>query len=221
MLKKIIIAVAILAVLGIVAVFVIPWGEYESTLDKTELTSEVEDGESWKTNPTLDNLQGIYQIDSSQKSRAEILFLTDGLKDTKGGFDGFTIELNVPEDYTQGGIFVWIDTKSINSGNAMRDEHLLEEDFFNAAAYPEITYVSNNIELGDTSYVAIGELTLNGLTKELNLPFKHLGSGDKDGVPFEAFEGLVMFDRTQYGQEESSGAGNEVTISFYCELEQQ
>ena len=221
MVKKIIITLIIIVALGVAALFIIPWGEYESTLDKSELTSEVEEGNSWKTDPTLDDLEGIYFIDSTQKKRAEILFLTDGLKNTKGGFDGFTIELNVPEDYTQGGIKVWMDTKTINSGNAMRDEHLLEEDFFNAHEYPEITYNSSSITLGDTSYIAKGELTLNGLTKALDLPFKHLGSGDKDGIPFEAFEGAVMFDRTKYGQEESSGAGNDVTITFYCELEKQ
>ena len=64
-----------------------------------------------------------------------------------------------------------------------------------------------------------GKLSLDCNTKTLELPFKHLGSGEKNGLLFEAFEGGVTFDRTQYGQEEASGAGNEVTISFYCELE--
>lgn len=221
MVKKIVIGVVIVGVIGILAVFLIPWGEYESQLEKTELSNQVEEGDSWKDNLTLDGLEGTYYVDSTQKNRAEILFLTEGLKDTKGGFDGFTITLNMPDDFKNGGINVWIDTKSINSGNAMRDEHLMEEDFFHAEKYPSITYNSSKIELGDTSYVAKGELTLNGLTKALDLPFKHLGGGEKDGVPFEAFEGSVIFDRTQYGQQESSGAGNEVTISFYCELEKQ
>ena len=221
MLKKIIIAVSIIVVLGVIALFVIPWGEYESQLDKSELSNEVAEGDTWKTAPTLDELEGHYDFDTSQKSRAEILFLTDGLKNTKGGFDRFTIDLDIPADYTQGGISVWIETKSINSGNAMRDEHLLEEDFFHAEKYPEITYSSSSITIGDTSYVAKGELTLNGLKKALDLPFKHLGSGDKEGKPFEAFEGSVTFDRTEYGQEEASGAGSEVTISFYCELEKR
>lgn len=221
MLKKIIIAVSILVVIGVIALFAIPWGEYESQLDKSELNNEVVEGDSWKTAPTLDELEGLYSFDTTQKSRAEILFLTDGLKNTKGGFGLFTIDLDVPADYTKGGISVWIETKSINSGNAMRDEHLLEEDFFHAEKYPAITYISNSIEIGDTSYVAKGELNLNGLQKALDLPFKHLGSGEKENKAFEAFEGSVTFDRTKYGQTESSGVGNEVTVSFYCELEKQ
>jgi polyisoprenoid-binding protein YceI len=220
MIKKIVIIGSIIVVLGVIVMFAVPWGEYESNLEKTELENTVEYDESAEiTAPSIS--EGSYSVDSKDNNGAEILFMTSGLKDTKGGFDEFNISFNVAEDFKQSTLNVEIQTSTINTGNTMRDEHLLEEDFFHVEEYPLISYVAEAIDFGDTSYVAKGSLTLNGTTKELDVPFLHLGGGEKDLVPFEAFEGTVVFDRTQYGQEESSGAGNEVTLSFYCELQKQ
>ncbi len=220
MVKKILIIGTVLVVIGVVVIFAIPWGEYESNLEKTELDTEVVYDENEEiTAPSID--EGAYSVSSKTSDGAEILFLTSGLKDTKGGFEEFTISFNVAEDFMSSELSVEIQTKSINTGNVMRDEHLLEEDFFYASEFPTIIYQANAIDFGDTSYIAKGSLTLNGTTKELDVPFLHKGGGEKDLIPFEAFEGTVIFDRTQYGQEESSGAGNEVTLNFYCELEKQ
>ena len=205
----------------VVVLFAMPWGEYESNLEKTELTEEITYSEDENVPPSLDNLDGEYAVTAGENVAAEIMFLTEGLKNTKGGFEEFTISFDVADNFEQSSLSVIIKTASLNSGNAMRDEHLAEEDFFHTSKYPEITYSSSAIIMGDTSYIATGELTLNGTTKELNVPFNHLGGGEKDATPFEAFEGQFTFDRTEYGQEESSGAGNEVTITFYCELEKQ
>ncbi|MFT4602448.1 MAG: polyisoprenoid-binding protein YceI [Arenicella sp.] len=220
MIKKILIIGVVLAVVAVGIVMLVPWGEYESNLEKTELENVVEYDETQEiTAPSIP--EGTYSVTSENKTTAEILFLTSGLKDTKGGFDNFTIEFSVAAEFKSSSLSVEIETKSIQTGNVMRDEHLLEADFFDAEQYPTITYTANAIDFGDTSYVAKGSLTLNGTTKELDVAFLHLGGGEKDDVPFQAFEGSVIFDRTQYGQEESSGAGNEVTLNFYCELEKQ
>jgi polyisoprenoid-binding protein YceI len=220
MLKKIIIIGVVLVAVGAIVLYAIPWGEYESELEKTELQNEVEyDKEVEITAPSID--EGNYSIKSTESKNAEILFSTTGLKDTKGGFGEFEISFDVKEGFITSMLDVIIQTKTINTGNVMRDEHLIEPDFFDAANYPTIEYHSTAIDFGDTSYITKGSLTLNGMTKELDIPFLHKGGGEKDLIPFEAFEGKVTFDRTQYGQVESSGAGNEVTISFYCELEKK
>lgn len=218
MLKKIIIGGIILAIVTVGVLYLIPWGEYESQVDKSEITNEVIYDESTPiVAPQIE--KGIYYTTVPENaSSAEILFHTKGLKDTKGGFNAFTIDFNVADEFTQSLLDVVIEAKSINSGNALRDEHLLEEDFFHVEKYPTIEYHASKIDFGDTSYVAQGALTLNGTTKDLAVPFLYLGSASNEGVNAEVFEGKFIFDRTDYGQEESSGVGNEVTINFYCEL---
>ncbi len=218
MLKKIIIGGIILAVVTVGVLFLIPWGEYESQVDKSEITNEVVYDESTPiVAPELES-GAYYTTVPENASSAEILFHTKGLKDTKGGFNAFKIDFNVADDFTQSALDVVIESKSINTGNAMRDEHLLEEDFFHVEKFPTIEYHANTIAYGDTSYIAQGALTLNGTTKDLDVPFRYLGSASNEGINAEVFEGEFTFDRIAYGQEESSGVGNEVTINFYCEL---
>ena len=222
--KKIIIGGVIVGVIGVAAVFIIPWGEYESKLEKSDIENKV-DYDTTQTEekgpPSLDQLEGTYYVNSKKSDAAEILFHLDGLKNTKGGFEDFEVTFTVPEDFTKSQLDVVIQTKSINTGNTMRDESLLEDDFFDVAKYPTTEFHADEVILGDTSYIAVGEILLNGKTTALDLPFKHLGGGGEGKNAFEAFEGYVEFDRTKYGQEATSGVGDIVRLSFYCELKKQ
>ncbi len=220
MAKKIIIGIIILAVVGVGVFFLIPWGEYESKLEKSEIAQEEEQIDSSGNKiPSLDLLEGMYYGAIEDSSNIELLFDVDGLKSTKGAFQEWSVTFDIQEDYTQSTLTVDIISGSINTGNGMRDEHLLDEDFFHVEKYPQILFQSTEIAKTDTAYVAEGNLTLLETTKGINVPFKHLGSGiDNTDQAFEAFEGNFVFDRTEYGMEEVSGAGNVVTVNFYCEL---
>lgn len=219
MVKKIIIVVVILGAIGAGIIMYALSGEYESTLEKSEVESEVSIDSTGNEIPTLSLIQGNFNVSSSEGVQAELLFYADGMKKAKGAFEKFSVDFDIEEDYHQSSLTVTIESASINTGNGMRDEHLAEEDFFNVANYPIISFQSTGIADGDTSYVAKGELTLLDNTKPIDVPFKHLGKGtNTEGKAFEAFEGSFVFDRVEYGMEEISGAGNIVTVNFYCEL---
>ncbi len=219
MLKKIIIAGVIVLVLAVAAFFLIPWGEYESTLEKSEVVQEVSTDSSGSVVPSLSLIQGDFFIESGKNEQAELLFDVEGLKATKGAFEKFSVNFNIDTDYKSSALTVNIESNSINTGNKLRDEHLAEEDFFDVYAYPEIKFESTQIEDTDTGYVAKGSLTLLDAVNPIDVPFKHLGNGtNKNNKDFEAFEGQFVFDRIAFGMEEISGAGNIVTVNFYCEL---
>ncbi len=219
MLKKIIIISVILIGIGIAIIILAPWGEYESTIEKSEVEAIEAVDSTGTTIPTLSLITGNYYIKSGENAQAELLFDVDGLKTTKGAFERFEVDFKIDSNYMASQLSVNIEAGSINTGNGMRDEHLAEEDFFHVKKYPTINFSSKSVQVSDTGYVATGELTLIGNTKPLDLPFKHLGKGtDKNGNDFEAFEGTFTFDRIAYGMTETSGAGNIVTVSFYCEL---
>ncbi len=219
MIKKIIIVGIVLGVIAVGAILLIPWGEYESTLEKSEIKEEVSVDSTGIVIPSLSLIQGKYFVESGENSQAELLFDVEGLQATKGAFEQFNIEFDITEDYTRSTLIVEIQAATINTGNDMRDEHLADEDFFNSAEFPIIRFESSSIGQTDTAYIATGDLTLLSESNTINIPFKHLGSGtNKEEIAFEAFEGTFVFDRTEYGMEEVSGAGNVVTINFYCEL---
>src|SRR5678815_2433922 len=64
-----------------------------------------------------------------------------------------------------------------------RDTHLKSPEFFDAAKYPVITFVSSGLRKASaTSYSVTGNLTMHGVTKPVTLavtasaPFEHAGS---------------------------------------------
>jgi polyisoprenoid-binding protein YceI len=58
---------------------------------------------------------------------------------------------------------------SVDTGNEKRDDHLRNEDFFDAETYPTITFVSTGAE-GDLPDITLyGDLTIRGTTKPVAL----------------------------------------------------
>ena len=63
-----------------------------------------------------------------------------------------------------------IDATTITTDNEKRDAHLKSPDFFDAAAFPTITFKSKRAEaVGKGKFKLIGDLTMRGKTKEVVL----------------------------------------------------
>jgi polyisoprenoid-binding protein YceI len=65
-----------------------------------------------------------------------------------------------------------IQVSSINTDNKKRDNHLKEEEIFDAAKYPTITFKMTKVD-GDDIY---GDFTLKGVTKNIKLEFENGGT---------------------------------------------
>jgi polyisoprenoid-binding protein YceI len=93
------------------------------------------------------------------------------VSNVKGTFGTFRGSAEVDEkDITKSKISVTIDTASINTGVAKRDDHLRSADFFDTAKYPTMTYVSKKVEkIGADRMRVYGDLTLHGVTKPVVL----------------------------------------------------
>ena len=94
-----------------------------------------------------------------------------------------------------------IQTASIDTANANRDEHLRSPDFFDAAKYPTITFKSTSVQpKSKTEYVVTGDLTIRGITKRVTLPVTHLGfARDGRGREKAGFELETTIDRKDFG----------------------
>jgi polyisoprenoid-binding protein YceI len=63
-----------------------------------------------------------------------------------------------------------VQAASVDTNEAQRDEHLRSPDFFNAQEHAELTFTSTAIEAdGDDTFTATGDLTMNGVTREVQL----------------------------------------------------
>src|SRR3954463_8776916 len=92
-----------------------------------------------------------------------------GLATVKGFFSDFEGALEVGDD---GAITAYgtVETASVNTRSAQRDEHLRSPDFFDVERNPQIAFRSTAIEpVDDETYRITGELTIAGVTKEIVL----------------------------------------------------
>lgn len=119
----------------------------------------------------------------------------------KGYFDDYTVTILYDDkDITKSSVEVAIKTASIDTKNAKRDEHLRSPDFFDAAKYPEITFKSKRIEKSGEGYVAVGDLTMRGVTKEIQLPFTFAGViTDPYGNTRLGLSAATKLNRQDYG----------------------
>jgi len=91
-----------------------------------------------------------------------------------GSFKNFDVKLNAPnEDFSGAEIEFTADVNSIDTANEMRDAHLKKDDFFHADKNPQVTFKSKSFaKVADKKYALNGDLTFNGVTKNVDLDVK-------------------------------------------------
>ncbi len=100
-----------------------------------------------------------------------------GLSTVRGRFTKFegTIEGD-PDDITTAKARLEIDLASVDTGNADRDAHLRSADFFTVEEHPKMIFESTSVERKDEDiYLVRGNLTINGVTKDVELEYEHGG----------------------------------------------
>lgn len=97
-----------------------------------------------------------------------------------GQFDDFEIDLQYdPETPSQSSVSARIAVASVNTNNERRDGHLMSADFFEAEAHPWITFESTTVRAeGVDRLVATGDLTIKGITRQVEMPITLLGIQD-------------------------------------------
>ncbi|MGZ9933595.1 YceI family protein [Streptomyces sp. NC-S4] len=96
-----------------------------------------------------------------------------------------------------------IDVKiaSVDTGIADRDAHLRSGDFFDAEAFPLMTFRSTEArQLGGDAYRITGELTIKDVTRPLSIDLEFNGSAtDPYGNERVGFEGSTEILRSDWG----------------------
>jgi len=95
----------------------------------------------------------------------------------RGTFGEFTGEFTTTEDPTESAISVVIKASSITTNNEQRDGHLRSADFFDPEVGGNLTFTSTAIRPSDDGYVITGDLTINGITKSVDLDAEFFGVG--------------------------------------------
>lgn len=93
-----------------------------------------------------------------------------------------------------------IQVKSVNTGNAKRDEHLRAADFFDAEKFPTLTFVGEGLEKSGDGYQLKGKLTIKETTRDVVIPVSVNGPvQDPWGNQRVGIEGALKINRKDYG----------------------
>lgn len=83
-----------------------------------------------------------------------------------------TINFNA-DDLSKSKIEGTVDVSTISTGNKMRDNHLQQEEYFNAKEYPTMKFVSEQITKTDKGYDMAGKMTIRGVTNDATISFTY------------------------------------------------
>lgn len=75
----------------------------------------------------------------------------------------------------------------------MKDKKAQTSEWFDAAKYPDIKYVSTKIEKSGSDYIVTGKLTIKGISKEKKVPLNVAKSGSD-----LTFTGAFTVNRMDY-----------------------
>jgi len=112
-----------------------------------------------------------------------------------GGFQRFGGHIVFdPAALDKARVTIDIDTASVFSGDAQRDETLKSEDWFGVASHAKSVFRADRFRrLGEGRYRATGTLTLKGVTLPIAFPFTLKIDGDR-----ATMRGTATLDRTAY-----------------------
>jgi polyisoprenoid-binding protein YceI len=151
------------------------------------------------------------------------------VSNVKGNFEKYSgiVEIN-DKDMTKSKVEVTIDTSSVNTNVKKRDDHLRSADFFDAAKYPTMSFVSKKVTVvGPDKLKVTGDFTLHGVTKEVVLDLEGPTAESKDpwGNTRKGATATTKINRKDYGliwnqTLETGGVlvGEEVEITLEVEM---
>jgi polyisoprenoid-binding protein YceI len=93
-----------------------------------------------------------------------------------------------------------IATASVDTGTPDRDAHLRSPDFLDVEHYPEMVFVSTEVEqVDDEVYRVTGDLTIKDVTQPVSVDFTLTGSAlDPFGNTRVGFEGALAIKRSDW-----------------------
>lgn len=162
-----------------------------------------------------------YKIDPAHLS---VAFIVDHLGFSKliGRFNSATGDVTFDKDAVEkSSVSVAIDTASVDTNHAKRDEHLRSPDFFNAKEFPKMTFKSTKIEkTGERTGKLHGDLTMLGVTKPvvLDVTFNKDGVSPASKLETAGFSARGTVKRSDFGMKYGVPAiGDEIQLLIEAE----
>ena len=134
--------------------------------------------------------------------------------ETKGKFKKVNGTINIANDIEKSSVSINLSLKDFTTKNAMRDDHLMSDEYFNEKKYPGMKYRATKLKsLGSDMYELQGKFTMLGVTQDIPVKLKRIELEGK-----KVLIGSGELDRTKFGMTPSATEGNVVKFKYQLEL---
>lgn len=118
----------------------------------------------------------------------------------RGHFRDFSGTIVTGENPLDSSVTAEIDLASIDTRNEQRDAHIKSADFFDIEQFPTMTFRSTEVRPDGGDFVLVGELSLHGVTKPVELALEVNGfTPDPYGGTRVGFTATGQINRRDFG----------------------
>jgi polyisoprenoid-binding protein YceI len=118
----------------------------------------------------------------------------------RGYFTKFSGEIVTAEDPAQSTVTATIDMDSIDTRQEQRDAHIRSADFFDVGNHTHMTFRSTEVRTDGADWTVVGDLTIKGVTKPVELALELNGFGpDAYGGTRAGFSAKTEISRKEFG----------------------
>lgn len=144
---------------------------------------------------------GTWNIDASH-SRIGFVARHLMIAKVRGSFSAFSGSITVADNVEDSKVEATVELKSVSTGDANRDGHLLGSDFFNVEVNPTMLFVSTSIDADGDEGKMKGNLTIAGITHQVTFDVEFEGvNGDPWGGTRAGFSAVTEINRKDWGIE--------------------
>jgi len=142
---------------------------------------------------------GVWAIDASH-SEAAFSVRHAGISKVRGTVAITEGALTVGEDLSTTSVTATLDPSTVSTGDAGRDGHLQSADFFEVESFPTWTFASTSVRNDGGEFVIVGDLTLHGVTRPVELATEFNGTAvDAYGNLRAGFSATTTISRKEFG----------------------
>ena len=120
-------------------------------------------------------IAGTWTIDASH-SEAGFSVRHAGISKVRGTVAITEGTIVVGDDLTVTSVTATLDSSTISTGDAGRDGHLKSADFFDVEQFATWTFASTSVRADGNDYTIVGDLTIHGVTKSVELETEFNGT---------------------------------------------
>ncbi len=168
-----------------------------------------------------DERSGTYKFDrEGQHQFVQFRISHLGFSYLYGRFNDFDGEFHFDgENPENSSVSVTVQTRSVDSNHSERDRHIRDEDFLYVSEYPQATFESTSVAMHDEDRATVtGDLTLRGVTREVDLDMELVGYGDDPWGNYRmGFEGHTTLKLDDFGIPEELPEADELKLILSVE----